>query len=100
LITFLERDGLLPYFSSLTFSDETGFPKPDPRMFQLTLAEMKVEAATSLHVGDTPRTDIAGALSMGMRAVRFAAVHDSDEPPAADAVICNHLELLRLIEEF
>jgi hypothetical protein len=37
---------------------------------------------------------------MGMRAVRFAAVHDSDEPPAADAVICNHLELLRLLEEF
>ncbi len=100
LITFLERDGLLPYFASLTFSDETGFPKPDPRMFQLTLAEMNVEAPTSLHVGDTPRTDIAGALSMGMRAVRFAAVHDSDEPPAADAVICNHLELLRLIEEF
>jgi len=99
LMTFLERDGLLPYFSSLTFSDETGFPKPDPRMFQRTLAEMGVDAGTSLHVGDTPRTDIAGALRMGMRAVRFAAVSDSDEPPAAHAVIRDHRELLRLVKE-
>lgn len=99
LRTFLERDGLLPHFSSLTFSDETGFPKPDPRMFQLTLDEMGVSADTSLHVGDTPRTDIAGALSMGMRAVRFAAISDTDEPPAAHAVIRDHRELLRLTRE-
>jgi len=100
LVTFLERDGLLPYFSSLTFSDETGFPKPDPRVFDLTLAEMGVKADSSLHVGDTPRTDIAGALNVGMRAVRFAAVNDSDEPPAADAVIRDHRDLLRLAKEF
>lgn len=42
LLGFLERDGLLPHFSSLTFSDETGFPKPDPRMFQRTLAPLRV----------------------------------------------------------
>lgn len=97
---FLERDDLLPYFSSLTFSDETGFPKPDPRMFQRTLDEMGVRADTSLHVGDTPRTDIAGALGMGMRAVRFAAISDNNEPPAAHAVIRDHRDLLRLMREF
>lgn len=97
LTRFLERDGLLPHFSSLTFSDVTGYPKPDPRMFEATLAGMGVEPARAMHVGDTPRTDIAGALNLGMRAVRFAAANDVDEPPPADAVICDHTELLALV---
>lgn len=96
LARFLERDGLLGHFSSLTFSDVTGYPKPDPRMFEVALAGMEVEPARAMHVGDTPRTDIAGALRMGMRAVRFAAANDVDEPPTAHAVIRNHIELLAL----
>ncbi|MBU2601767.1 MAG: HAD family hydrolase [Actinobacteria bacterium] len=99
LVGFLERDGLLDHFSSLTFSDETGYPKPDPRMFEKTLAEMGVLPEHALHVGDTPRTDIAGALGMGMRAVRFAAVNDHDDPPNADAVIRDHRELLPLVAD-
>lgn len=93
LVGFLERDGLLSYFSSLTFSDKTGFPKPDPRMFHRTLSPLGVPPKQAIHVGDTPRTDIAGALRVGMHAVRFAASHDSSDPPEADAVICDHREL-------
>lgn len=99
LVGFLERDGLLDHFSSLTFSDETGYPKPDPRMFEKTLVEMGVLPEHALHVGDTPRTDIAGALDMGMRAVRFAAVNDHEDPPSAHAVIRDHRELLPLIAD-
>jgi putative hydrolase of the HAD superfamily len=96
LLGFLERDGLLPYFSSLTFSDETGFPKPDPRMFHRTLAPLGVRPAEAAHVGDTPRTDIAGAQAVGMRAIRFAAAQDTPEPPAADSIIYDHRDLLTL----
>jgi len=96
LLGFLRRDGLLPYFSSLTFSDETGFPKPDPRMFHRTLAPLGVLPAEAAHVGDTPRTDIAGAKAVGMRAIRFAAAHDTAEPPEADSVIYDHRDLLPL----
>lgn len=96
LLGFLKRDGLLPHFSSLTFSDETGFPKPDPRMFQRTLAPLGVAPAEAAHVGDTPRTDIAGAQAVGMRAIRFAAAHDTAEPPVADSVIYDHRDLLPL----
>jgi HAD superfamily hydrolase (TIGR01549 family) len=93
---FLERDGLLPHFSALTFSDETGFPKPDPRMFHRTLAPLGVPPAEAAHVGDTPRTDIAGARAAGMRAIRFAAAHDTADPPAADSIIYDHRDLLPL----
>lgn len=96
LVGFLERDGLLQYFSALTFSDETGFPKPDPRMFHRTLTPLGVSPERAVHVGDMPRTDIAGALGVGMHAVRFAASNDNSDPPAADAVICDHRELAAL----
>jgi FMN phosphatase YigB (HAD superfamily) len=32
-----------------------------------------------LHVGDNERTDVGGALAMGMRAVRLDALRDSGE---------------------
>ncbi len=51
LSEFLEADGLLPYFSALTFSDQTGYPKPDRRMFEQTLAALGTEPAAAAHVG-------------------------------------------------
>ncbi len=66
LRSFLEKDGLLDCFTALTFSDETGYPKPDRRMFESTLAELGADPAQAVHVGDTPRTDIAGAKALGM----------------------------------
>ncbi len=100
---FLEKDGLAEHFTVLTFSDETGFPKPDPRMFRLTLARLgwdEGDAAPlgqAAHIGDTPRTDIAGAQAVGMIAIRYAGANDDQEPPAADFVIGHHGELLELL---
>jgi len=91
---FLAKDGLLACFGALTFSDETGYPKPDRRMFADTLAALGVRPAEAVHVGDTPRTDIAGARAMGMTAVRCAGVADCEDPPQADFVIRDHRELI------
>jgi HAD superfamily hydrolase (TIGR01549 family) len=90
---FLERDGLLGCFSALTFSDETGYPKPDSRMFTRTLEALAAEPSQAAHVGDTPRTDIAGAKALGMTAIRYSAAADQEEPPPADYVISDHREI-------
>ena len=90
---FLARDGLLEFFSVLTFSDITGVTKPDRRMFEMTLAGLGGVAEAAAHVGDTPRTDIAGAQAMGMVAIRCAAQVDHEEPPVADFVIMDHREI-------
>ena len=97
LQTYLKDDGLLEYFSALTFSDETGFPKPDVRMFGRTLAALGVAPAEAAHVGDMPRTDIAGAKALGVLAIRYTGAMDVDEPPAADFVIGDHRELPGLL---
>jgi putative hydrolase of the HAD superfamily len=95
---FMQQDGLLEHFSVLTFSDETGYPKPDPRMFASTLAGLGAEPAEAAHVGDTPRTDIAGAKAMGMVTIRCANVVDRPEPPEADFVISDHREIPAILE--
>jgi len=94
---FLKRDGLLDCFTALTFSDETGFPKPDPRMFENTLVGLGARPAEAVHVGDMPRTDIAGAGAMGMATIRCAGVVDHPEPPHADFVISDHREIPEIL---
>ena len=95
---FLAADGLLDCFSVLTFSDETGYPKPDRRMFESTLATLGAEPGRAAHVGDTPRTDIAGAKAVGMVAIRCAGTADHQEPPEADFVIRDHREIAAILE--
>ncbi len=96
---FLKNDGLLDCFSILTFSDETGFPKPDPRMFEVTLTGLGSRPAEAIHIGDTPRTDVAGARAAGMVSVRCAGVVDQSGEPEADFVIRDHREITGILEQ-
>ncbi len=90
----LRRDGLLPCFRTLTFSDETGVTKPRPEQFLHTLAALKVRPEEAAHVGDLPETDLAGARAVGMKAVLFLGVsRRQDGRPLADAVFEDYGEL-------
>jgi HAD superfamily hydrolase (TIGR01662 family) len=99
LRSFLKKDGFLDCFAVLTFSDETGYPKPDRRMFESTLVQLGAEPSQAMHVGDTPRTDIAGAKAMGMTTIRCAGSTDHEEPPEADYVIRDHREIPAILEQ-
>jgi putative hydrolase of the HAD superfamily len=94
----LAGHGLLDLFDHWSFSDEVGVYKPDRRIFEHALAGLGgVPATATAHVGDRRRTDVAGAMAMGMRAVRVTAVYDdddADEGPSGDAVIAEYGELL------
>ncbi len=97
---FLAREGLLGYFSGWAFSDEVGHYKPAPQIFEAALAALEAEPVTSMHVGDLRRTDIAGASALGMRTVRYRALHDDrgeEGQREADFVIDSHRELPGLI---
>lgn len=65
----LDRLGLAPFIHATTFSDEMGLRKPDPRVFHTTLAKLGALPAGSVHVGDDPTTDVAGAKAAGMAAI-------------------------------
>ncbi len=85
----LTRHDMLGYFDDMAFSDEVGFYKPAPEIFEHALAGLGGPApADAAHVGDRQRTDVGGALAAGMRAIRYSAILDEDDPslPQADAV--------------
>ncbi|HEX4933029.1 MAG TPA: HAD family hydrolase, partial [Gemmatimonadaceae bacterium] len=73
----LEQDGVRRYFTATVYSMDVGHAKPRPEIFHSALAALGVEPHEALHVGDIERTDVAGALGVGMRAVRLDAVRDS-----------------------
>ncbi len=50
-------------------SDELGFWKPDPKAFELALEKLKLEKSTTLYVGDSPETDVAGAKGVGLQTI-------------------------------
>jgi FMN phosphatase YigB (HAD superfamily) len=99
---WMEVHGILRYFPHQTFSDELGVSKPHPEAFLFTLAHLGVSACQAVHIGDYPRTDIAGAKAVGMRAIRFKGVVDwaEDEQATADAEIQSYDELEPLLDQW
>jgi FMN phosphatase YigB (HAD superfamily)/predicted kinase len=94
----LDALGLLAPLSVQVFSDEVGFPKPDPRTFRAALSPLGIAPERAAHVGDLRRTDVAGARALGMRSVRIRAHHDdTSNLPEADAVVGSHAELRALL---
>ena len=96
----LEGHELLHYFTSTVFSDEVGYCKPDPKVFEKALNELEVRPEEAVHVGDLLRTDVAGAKGIGMKAVW---VSDTGDYPQGDYrpdfVIMRLPELLDVIEK-
>jgi putative hydrolase of the HAD superfamily len=95
----LKRHKLLDCFTGLSFSDETGFVKPKREAFAAALEEMSVAPEKALHIGDIPRTDIAGAFNAGYRwAVLYTGHTHRNGGPEPTARVANHLELVKLLD--
>jgi putative hydrolase of the HAD superfamily len=62
--------GLLSYFEVTTFSNEAGYLKPHPRIFELTLSRLGAKPGQTVHVGDHDVLDVQGAKAYGMKCVR------------------------------
>ena len=65
----LARFGLAAPFAAIVTAAEVGAAKPDPRPFRVALERLGAEAAESVHVGDDPATDVAGAQAAGLTAL-------------------------------
>lgn len=90
----MSDNDILDYFTSFSFSNETGVSKPHEKAFQTILQELKVDPKHSLHIGDIERTDVVGANNSGMISVLFTGVEsefDRKNPEITSADISiNH----------
>lgn len=69
LYEVLEALGLREYFDTVTISSRVGAAKPDGQIFEAALGQAGAMAAMSLHIGDDPHQDCAGAEAAGMNAM-------------------------------
>lgn len=46
-----------------------GYEKPDPRTFHAAIEPLGIDPARAVHLGDQPKSDVVGALGIGMQAV-------------------------------
>lgn len=67
--SILDTLGLAEHFEFIFDSAEVGVEKPDPRIFELALAEAALTPAEAVYVGDLYSIDVRGARAAGMRAI-------------------------------
>jgi putative hydrolase of the HAD superfamily len=80
-------------------SSDVGVQKPEPAAFTALANALGAAPEAIAFVGDTPASDVAGAISAGMQGVWFdaeGATYPTDLPPPS-AVIHNLAELPRLL---
>ncbi len=67
--TLVDNAQLRPYFDFILTSAKSGFRKPNPRIFQQSLAYWSARPEQAIMVGDTVSADVAGANRMGIASV-------------------------------
>lgn len=65
---FCQRLALADEMDLIVTSALVGYEKPDARTFRAALDPLGVDPADALHIGDQPKSDVIGALQIGMRA--------------------------------
>jgi HAD superfamily hydrolase (TIGR01509 family) len=67
--TSLEEAGLLRYLNLVIDSAVVGVEKPDPRIFEIALAQSGAHPQRTLYVGDLYHADVVGARGAGLHAL-------------------------------
>jgi FMN phosphatase YigB (HAD superfamily) len=70
----LAHDGLEGVFACAIYSMDVGHAKPHPAPFRAACDLLGVAPHEIIHIGDNERTDVAGALDAGLRAIRLDVV--------------------------
>jgi HAD superfamily hydrolase (TIGR01549 family) len=101
----LQKDELLKYFTYFSFSDETGVSKPQALAFTTILDKANIQPHEAIHIGDIEKTDIIGAKSIGMHAIRFSGDETgiiskrNPKQTIADAELFSWDEIVKKISE-
>ncbi len=87
----LERGGIGHLWDSIIASQEVGVQKPDPKIYQLALKQLGIQANQAVFVGHKT-AELDGARQVGMKTVAF----NYDPDARADYYLSNFSDLARL----
>lgn len=67
----MESAGISSYFDKVILSDKVGVNKPDPRIFEYAVKEIRATKENVIMIGDNPFTDIEGAYNSKIDQIWF-----------------------------
>lgn len=65
----LRRLGINPFFNVVAVSQEVGWRKPSPKIFEDALNRLGIKAEEAVYIGDSPIEDIKGAKDAGLKTI-------------------------------
>lgn len=98
----LEEFGLADYFSDIIESAVVGVRKPDPRIYEIGVEHLGLQASEVAVIGDSVKKDIVPAKRIGCKAYWLRGEGWTDEPidaSPADVVISRLGELLDILDK-
>jgi putative hydrolase of the HAD superfamily len=98
----LRAVGLADYFSPVILSGDYGYRKPDARLFEAALTELRVRPDEAIFVGNDRFRDVLGARQVGMKTILFCPRGDAggSHETEPDYILYNYADLPRAIEFF
>src|SRR5690349_1100421 len=76
----LRKTGLDRYLADWVISEEAGVRKPNPRIFAIAADRVRRRLDGAWLVGDSPESDIGGAVTLGLRSVWLHRGRQWSEP--------------------
>ena len=89
-----EHSGLAPYFTHTLISEEVGFNKPQPQIFEIALERNGIMADEAVMVGDSYTSDIAGAKAAGIDQIW---IHEGETEETATYIVPNITEIRHIL---
>ena len=83
----LDIYGLRPYFETIVLSSSVGVKKPNARIFQVALDNLKIEPQHAAFVGNDLFADILGAGRLGMKTIYLSQPGQTIRGATPDAVV-------------
>uniref|UniRef100_UPI0039A3F8E9 SNAr1.3 (K39A) n=1 Tax=synthetic construct TaxID=32630 RepID=UPI0039A3F8E9 len=97
---FLDALGIKDLFDSITTSEEAGFFKPHPRIFELALKKAGVKGEKAVYVGDNPVKDAGGSKNLGMTSILLDRKGEKREFwDKADFIVSDLREVIKIVDE-
>lgn len=93
----LKACGLEPYFERMLTSENVGYQKPDPRVFERALQEAGCTPAQAIMVGDDFEVDIAGARRAGIHQLFYNPQQQGNLPFRPTYTVADLIEIKRIL---
>jgi len=99
LFPVLRGLGIEQFFDTITISSLSQAAKPAPKIFQLALEKHVVDPEDAIHIGDSVRDDVEGAVRAGLTGVWLdRAGRSSDSLPAGAARVTTLSDVSQLLQ--